>query len=297
MNNQNYFKTISVALVSGTLFFLIGWFLLANIFAGNFVLPQSLHIGNFELQYYGLILAVAALAGYFLAMHRRKEFGIESSEADKIIFYVIVAGFVGARLYHVISEIGFYANEPAKIFAIWNGGLSIYGVVIGGIVVLLLYKIFHSKDSVNISQKMSLWTLLDWLIPSVALGQIIGRFGNFFNYEIYGYATSLPWKMFVPPQFRDSTLRLNEFFHPLFLYEATGSVIILYLLLKIKLRPGALFLVWLFLYNVMRFFLEQLRVGSVIYGDIRVNALFSLVLILLSITLYVKYVKPSSQNS
>lgn len=274
--------------------FFVFWLLFSRIFFGAVTLSQSMHLGNLRIQYYGLILALASLSGYVLAMHRRKQYGIETAEADNLIFVLLIAGFIGARLYHVVTEYNFYIHNPSHIFAVWNGGLGIYGVVIGGVIALWLYKKFSRSD---IATRLSIWEILDWLIPSVVLGQVIGRFGNFVNYELYGLPTSLPWKMFVPVQFRIYPYALNEFFHPVFLYESACCMIILFLILRLKLKPGGLFLVWLLMYNVMRFFLEPLRLGGTTYGSIHLNTVLSLVLIGISIALYIKYVKPNTQNS
>jgi phosphatidylglycerol:prolipoprotein diacylglycerol transferase len=282
-------KTLGLALGAGLAFFFVIYFLLSKIFVGDVEMSQALHLGRVTIQYYGVILAVAALSGYVLAMYRRKIYGINETQADNIIFLVIVAGFVGARLYHVISQFGYYSQHLGQIFSVWNGGLGIYGVMIGGVIALVWYTRKHKG--------LSLWTLLDWLVPSVVLGQVIGRFGNFVNYELYGSATNLPWKMFVPVEFRLAPYQLTQFFHPLFLYESAGSLVILILLLRLKLRPGALFLLWLFLYNVLRFFLEQFRVGSIIYGGIRVNAIVSLLIAIGAAAVYIKYVKPNPSNN
>jgi prolipoprotein diacylglyceryl transferase len=104
-------------------------------------------------------------------------------------------------------------------------------------------------------QPRGILVLLDWLAPSVLLGQIIGRFGNLFNYEAFGYPAGLPWKMFVPEQFRPQELMSYQFFHPLFLYEALGNAIILFTLLKLgkKLPSGRLFICYLLLYNMLKF--------------------------------------------
>lgn len=287
--NKSHFKLLVLAIGSGLVLFVVAWFVFQKVFTGAVHLPQNLQLGPLTIQYYGLILAIAALAGYGLAMHRRKQFGIEQSTADNIILTVLIAGFIGARLYHVVSDYNYYSHNPTKILAVWNGGLGIYGVIIGGVIALFLCKKYFTS--------VSIWKLLDWLVPSVVLGQIIGRFGNFINYELYGLPSGLPWKMFVPVEFRLAPYQLNQFFHPLFLYESAGSMVILFLLLRLKLRPGGLFLAWLFMYNVMRFLLEQLRVGSVVYYNVRVNGLISLLLIAISIALYIKYVKPNPQNN
>lgn len=263
-------RTILTALVIGCVGFFAVSVILQPFFTGRIVLPQNIHLGGLRIQFYGIILGLAALAGYWLANKRREKFNIPSNEADKIMLILIINGFVGARLYHVISELPYYLEHPTLIFAVWNGGLSIFGAALGGVLAVYVYSRFAANNA------FSFLAILDWLVPSLVLGQIIGRFGNFLNYELYGSPTSLVWKMFVPIQHRLPPFELNQFFHPLFLYEAAGSGVILYLLLKLKLKTGQLFMLWLFLYNVLRFFLEHLRVESVVYSGVRVNAIVAL---------------------
>lgn len=297
---KQFIRSFLTAVAVGALgFFVIVW-LLSPIFSGRFVVPQTFNIGGFKLQLYGLLLGLGVLAGYLVAMKRKALYNIPEDKADTIIFLAIVFGFIGARLYHVVSEYPYYLQNLGQIFAIWNGGLSIFGAGLGAVIAIFVYHKFFLKKT---EQTLSFLSLLDWLTPSILLGQIIGRFGNFVNYELYGYPTTLPWKMYVPVQFRLPPYELSQFFHPLFLYEAMGSVIILILILKLKLRHGSLFLMWLLLYNVMRFFLEFLRVDSVVHGSIRVNAVVAAILAVLGATLWYKFrnhtnnVIPNSPNN
>ncbi len=228
------------------------------------------------MHYYGVFMALAVAAGYWLAVKRSKKYGISLDQADKIIFWVIIGGFLGARLYHVLSSFGFYSAHPLDMLKVWNGGLSIYGALIGGVVAVLVTR--------------GALVTLDWLAPSLLLGQIIGRFGNFFNYELYGYPTGLPWKMFVPPQFRLTGYQNFNYFHPLFLYEALANAIILFLLLKF-IRPakkGALFFWYLLLYNAVRFGLEFLRIDSTYIEGVRVNAYVSLLLVIIAVIFLIR---------
>ena len=205
---KNAIKTIITAILIGCVgFFVISW-VLSPFFSGRFTLPQHVSLGGFRVQFYGAIIALAAAVGYWLALRRRVRYGIEKDDADVIILAIVIAGFVGARLYHVISEFGFYADNLLGVFAVWNGGLSIFGAGIGGVIAIYVY--------VRYTSNYSMLHLLDWLTPSVVVGQIIGRFGNFMNYELYGSPTSLPWKMFIPVQFRTPPYELVQFYHPLF---------------------------------------------------------------------------------
>lgn len=246
----------------------------------HFILPKYFTVWSLKIHYYGVFMAVAVAAGYWLAVKRSSKYGINQKQADNIIFWLIIGGFIGARLYHVLSLFSYYYIHPLDILKIWNGGLSIYGALIGGVVALLLQ-----------GRSLNPRTALDWLAPSLLFGQIIGRLGNWFNYELYGYPTNLPWKMYVPPQFRLPGYQNFSFFHPLFLYEILANIIILFFLLKIikSAKAGALFFWYLLLYNAVRFGLEFLRVDSTYLSGIRINAYVSLSLVVISLIYLMKF--------
>ena len=254
---------------------LVGVYLLYLIFQGKLITPQALHLGPLHVRYFGIVLALAVLAAYVLALKRASLYQINKDEAEDFVFWVIVGGFVGARAYHVLSSLPYYLQHPVDILMVWHGGLSVIGSLIGGLVVVYL-------TSKKIRQ--SFLNLLDWLAPSMVLGQIIGRFADLFNYELFGYPTSLPWRMFVPVDFRPAAYIGANFFHPLFLYEALGNAIILFILLwKIKQGSGRgeIFFTYLMSYGILRFFLEFLRIDSVFIGGLRLNAMVSLLFVLI----------------
>lgn len=267
-----------VLTISGIAIFFFLFYFLKLIFSGNIILPQYFNLGPVTIHYYGIIMAAAVAAGFYFALNRAPKYGVNLKTAEDLIFWIIIGGFIGARLYHVLSAWNFYSSHPADILKVWNGGLAIYGAVFGGLLTLWVHKrlsTFHG----------SFLTLLDWLTPSLILGQIIGRFGNLFNYEAFGYPTSLPWKMFVPAQFRPWEYLNFNFFHPFFLYEVLGNIVILFFLLKIaKFKaPGRVFISYLLLYNTLRFALEFLRIDSTFVHGFRLNALMSLSLVLLAV--------------
>jgi phosphatidylglycerol:prolipoprotein diacylglycerol transferase len=208
---------------------------------------------------------------------------------------VVLFGFIGARAYHVFSDYQLYVDDPIAALYVWRGGLAIYGAVAGG--VLGLYFAVRSRTQ--------FWKALAWLTPSVVLGQVIGRFGNFINYELFGYPTNLPWKMFVPVSFRSEAFRDVSFFHPLFLYESLGSLVILIFLLVLerqgvfhKVHAASLFFCYILLYNALRFLLEFLRIDSVLWAGFRFNALVSLALVVASSgAVFYFYVRTRTQHS
>jgi phosphatidylglycerol:prolipoprotein diacylglycerol transferase len=261
--------------------FIIGLVIfLSQVFSGAIILPQFIQFGPITIRYYGLFIALAVAGGFYLAIKRAERFGLTKRQAEDILFYTIIGGFVGARLYHVLSSWQFYLNHPIDILKVWNGGLSIYGVVFGSIITLLVLQ----KGYPFLQKRVTLLETLNWLTPSLIVGQIIGRFGNLFNYELYGYPTNLPWKMFVPEMFRKSEFSGQSFFHPLFLYEQLGLLIILWIIGKIgkSEHRESLFFWYLLLYNILRFALEFLRIDSVFWGGFRVNAAVSLILVCIS---------------
>lgn len=254
---------------------------LRQVFFGRLILPQTFFLGPVVIHYYGLIMALAVGSGIYWAIKRAAEYGIDAKKAEDLLFWIAVFGFVGARLYHVLSSATYYWAHPVDIVKVWNGGLSIYGAVIAGIFVIA----FFAK-----SQKLKALSLLDWLAPSLIAGQIIGRFGNLFNYEAFGYPTNLPWKMFVPPQFRPENYLNYNYFHPWFLYEVLGNIAILMVLLYMeksfksagRFGSGLLFFFYLLLYNSLRFVLEFQRIDSTFVHGVRLNAASSLFLVILA---------------
>jgi phosphatidylglycerol:prolipoprotein diacylglycerol transferase len=256
------------------------------VFSGVVVLGQGFSLGFLTVRYYGLMLALAAICGYYFALRRGEQAGLTQHFIERLFFVVLVFGFAGARLYHVVSEFGRYQGHLLDAFKVWQGGLGIYGAVFGGVLGLIVFLWYERQLSFS-----RLFTVLDVLAPSMLVGQIIGRFGNFFNYELYGYPTTLVWKMFVPLQFRLPGYESFAYFHPLFLYEALGNTLILLLLLRIeplgKRASGSLFFLMFFMYTILRFFLEFIRLDSVFIGGFRINAYISLALALCALGLFV----------
>ena len=250
------------------------WGFLGPVFSGETVLPQDFHLGPLSVRYYGVILALAVFAARFLALRRAAEYALSRERADQIIFICVLAGILGARLYHAGSELSYYLANPQFIFAFWRGGLSIYGALLGGAVALA---IIARRDGWRWAKFEN---YLNWLTFSFLAGQIVGRFGNLFNYEAFGRPTDLPWKMFVPEAFRPAQWAANPYFHPWFLYESLANLVIFFILLRWKRESQQLFLWYALLYNAVRLLLEFLRLDSTFIGPLRLNALVSAILAL-----------------
>lgn len=267
-------KKVLVGLV-----FLGGGFVLVS---DRFILPQIIGWDGFGVRVYGVVLAFAVYLSYFVAQKRFVALSYGREWLDGLFLYLVGFGFVFARIYHVISEFDLYRQNIVSVFYVWNGGLGIYGAVIGGILGLVLFLIRRGEFSFD-----KLLKVLDLLFPALLVGQIVGRFGNLFNYELYGYPTSSVFGLYVPDKFRELEFLSFERFHPLFLYEAVFNLLLLCLLLllekKNKLLGGSLFFLAILGYNSVRFFLEFLRIDSVLYSGFRLNAIVSLCFVLVSV--------------
>ncbi len=226
--------------------------------------PQALilTLGSFRLHWYGLMLALGALAGYFVVSRLARRYQIKNETVLDLFLLLLIAGFVGARLYHVTNEWAFYAARPAEIFKVWNGGLAIHGGLLAGLIALWLFAR---------RKKLSFWWLADLLAPGVIIGQAIGRWGNYFNQELFGRPTTLPWGIPIDLMNRPADYRQFTFFHPTFLYESLGALLIFFVLWwlhhrrlrKQRLGPwqtsGAIALTYFILYSVLRLNTESLR--------------------------------------
>ena len=249
--------------------------------------PLVFQLGPIALRWYGLLIAIAVLLGLTLATRLGRARGIEPSLIADLLPLLVLGAVLGARLYYVLLEWRQYGGNWLDALAIWRGGIAIHGALLGGSLALVLFCRWRRQP---------FWPLLDVLVPAVALGQAIGRWGNFFNSEAFGLPTDLPWKLFIPLPFRPSEFLDQAYFHPTFLYESIWNlgVCILLLLLfraasrgRIELLPGTLSCVYLLAYSSGRVWIEGLRTDPLCLlaappfceGGLRMAQLVSLLLI------------------
>ncbi len=241
-------------------------------------MPNGIQIGTYTIHFYGIIIMVGVLGATVLAQHEANRRGQDGGLAWDLLVWVLVAGVIGARIWHILTPMpdliaqgitpGYYLSHPLAAIAIWNGGLGIPGAVIGGVLALFFFARKHQLS-------FPFW--LDLLAPSLALGQAVGRWGNFFNQELYGAPTNLPWAIFIDPQHRYPGFENIAYYHPLFLYESLWDLANMALLLWLafrnrnRLRPGDIFLVYLIVYPVGRFFLEFLRMDASQVAGVNAN--------------------------
>ena len=240
--------------------------------------PVAFQLGPLTLRWYGILMACAMALGLWLAYRDARRRGIDPESLLKAAELSLLGGLVGARLYYVLFNLEYYAQFPNKVFMVWEGGLAIHGGLLGGILVGGGYAAWRG---------LPLRRYLDIAAPSLALGQGIGRWGNFFNEEAFGTPTDLPWKLFVSPAHRPLEYAQAEFFHPTFLYESAWDLLVFAVLTwmlrdRLARAPGTLFLAYVGLYSAGRFFTEALRTDSLMLGSIRVAQLVSLLCILLA---------------
>ncbi len=221
----------------------------------------AFHIFDMPVYFYGIILAVAAFVGFYTAYKIYAKF-FDVNEAEKILDMapvLIISGILGARLYYCLVNFSYYAVHPFEIFDIRQGGLSIHGMILGGIIGLYACVKYYKMDFLK---------LLDAMACGTALAQAIGRWGNFFNSEAFGLPTDLPWKLYIPISQRPASLINYEYFHPTFLYESILDLLIFCVLLlffkKTMHFKGLNFGIYLILYSFVRIGVEYLRVDSVL---------------------------------
>lgn len=236
--------------------------------------PIAFSFGSINIHWYGIFIASAILLGLFLAGFRNGKYGITFEDVEEFVLWALPVSIIGARLYYVAFSWDMYKDDLYSILKIWNGGLAIYGGIIGAILTAFVYcKI----------RKIKMLDLLDYVIPFLALGQAIGRWGNFFNMEAYGIETNSFFRMEI-------LQKSGEYIsvHPTFLYEFFGLIVIFILLMVIKRKfSGEITAFYFLFYGVLRTGIEYLRADSLMIGDIKVSMLLSIVLAVLSIVFIV----------
>jgi phosphatidylglycerol---prolipoprotein diacylglyceryl transferase len=241
-----------------------------NFFPTSVAFSIPLPDGNsFPIYWYGILIVCGALAGAYIATIEAKRRNIDPDHIWNALLGALILGVIGARLYHVVSSpsgttIGwdYYMQNPMEILNFRQGGLGIYGAVVGGVLAVYLYARYA---------KLNFLTMIDIAVPGLFIGQAIGRWGNFFNQELYGFPTDLPWAIPIDaahrlPLFADLAKFPVETtrFHPTFLYESlwnlAGAILVLYIARKwVNAKPGDLFLLWGVLYGLGRFLVEFQR--------------------------------------
>ena len=265
-----------------------------------------LPILGIPIYWYGIIVVACILIGAYVASLEAKRRGQNPDHIWNGLILVIVFGLIGARLYHVISSpqglvrgFEYYRQHPAEIFMVWQGGLGLFGMVAGGVLAIFLYAWW---------QKLDFLVWLDIAAPALALGQAIGRWGNFFNQELYGYPTTVPWGIPIDMQYRlpqFANLPETTHFHPTFLYESIWNFLVFLTLMIVPRRyedrvlKGDVFLLWCILYPLGRILVEFQRPDAWMLGPIAAAQAVSLAAIIIAASIMVyrhRFRKPAAER-
>jgi len=261
------------------------------------VSPILVELGPFAVHWYGLLIVMGIVLSATSAAYLAKQAGKNPDHIWDMLLIVIILALIGARAYHVFSRpegglIGwdYYKENPIEVLYIWNGGLGIIGGVLGGALGIVLYTWRRNLSPIR-------W--LDFVAASAALGQSIGRWGNYINIELYGPPTDLPWGLIIPAQHRimpytDLTAYpLDTRFHPTFLYESLATLALYLILFTLgakryeQLKQGDLLVGYLIGYAIIRFFTEMLRPDAWEMGGLAAAQVFSLIFVAAGVLFFV----------
>ena len=263
--------------------------------------PELFQLGPFSLRWYGLLIAISVLIGLNLSGELARKKGLKKNLINDLLPILVLASVIGARIYYVAFEWRNYTGKnfwssinflnlnipiPSAI-EIWGGGIAIHGALLMGTLSIIFFCRWRKEP---------FWDVIDVLVPSVALGQAIGRWGNFFNNEAFGIPTNLPWKLFIPYRFRPEIFSTQDYFHPTFLYESVWNIFVFGILIflfrkankrEIALPSGSLSCLYLITYSLGRLWIEALRTDPLCLGGVppfcegglRIAQLISLILI------------------
>lgn len=249
--------------------------------------PILLNLGILSIHWYGIFIVLGIISALILTLQLARRFDIKSEHIWDLSFYLVLFGIIGARVYEIFLEFPYYLTHPNQIIKIWEGGLAIHGAIITGALTIFL---FVKKN------KLDFWKLTAITVPGLALGQAIGRWGNWFNQELFGLPTNLPWGIPIEIISRPIDYISYNFFHPTFLYESLGLIIIAIFLTAILYKNSlskkiAMLVVacYLALYSLLRFGLEFIKIDvTPIFLNLRWPQIISLAIIVVAIIIYKK---------
>ncbi len=246
--------------------------------------PVALKLGNLTVTWYAIFILSGIIVAYILINKESKKYNISSSFVSNLIFWCVIFGIIGARIYYVLFNLDYYMQDPIEIIKIWNGGLAIHGGIIAGIITLVVY---CKKYKINILK------MTDIACVGVIIAQAIGRWGNFFNGEAHGGIVSRAFlENLHLPNFIIEGMHIGKYYYaPTYLYESVLNVIGFILLIIIrkfkKTKLGNITAVYLIWYGIVRFIIESMRTDSLLLGSIKIAQLISIIMIIIGIIMLV----------
>jgi prolipoprotein diacylglyceryl transferase len=255
--------------------------MLASIPSPSESLKVLFSIGSLHVHTYGILMGIAVATAYIVVTRRYEKLGGDRKVAEAAGFWCIVIGFIGARLAFVAARLGYFVEHPAKIFAIWEGGIALFGGLTFGAITAIVVIRRHHGD---------FWIFADAISVALPAAQAIGRWGNYFNQELFGTPTSLPWGIRIDATNRPPEYAAYTTFQPTFLYEMLWNIGIIVLLLWLerhrRLRRGTLFTLYVILYAVIRFLMELMRTDTTFrFWGLSRNGWYSILVVLLGLGL------------
>jgi phosphatidylglycerol---prolipoprotein diacylglyceryl transferase len=245
--------------------------------------PIFFSFGPIDIHWYGLILVLAIVVSAWQAKkYFVKKAILTANKFEDLAFYIIIFGLLGARFGHVVFfELAYYLQNPLDIFKVWQGGLSIQGALLFGFLTVIIWARKY---------KINFWKLTDGIVLVVPLGQVIGRWGNYFNQELFGKPTNGWWSIPIATYNRVEGYEIYKYFHPAFFYESLLNLVLFFILYKLAfkniLKRGTLTLVYFIGYGIIRFFMEFIRIDDtlLVFG-MRLPQVISIGLISLALIL------------
>ncbi|MBK0348623.1 prolipoprotein diacylglyceryl transferase [Aerococcaceae bacterium zg-ZJ1578] len=257
-----------------------------NVYSLAKLSPIAFRLFGWPVHWYGIIIGFGIVIAYSMIQREAKRQQLDLDTMSDIIFWTIIIGFIGARLYYVLFRLDYYLMHPEQIISIWQGGIAIYGGVLAGLVALYFLTKRYS---------FPLITTLDVVAPAVLMAQSIGRWGNFMNQEAYGYEVSRDFltRLHLPNMIIEQMNIEGVYHHPTFLYESVWSATGVILLLWLRKRPNVLkqgdvaagYLLW---YGLGRIVIEGMRTDSLYLGPLRISQWVAMTFVMVSIIFIIK---------
>lgn len=244
--------------------------------------PVAFHLGPIAVRWYGIIIVAGIILAYFVGQNEALKRGLPNDFFADLLLWAVPISIASARIYYVIMKWDYYSANPEKIIQIWNGGIAIHGALIGAVITALVFCRIKNVSFLKVA---------DIAAPSILIGQIVGRWGNFMNQEAFGGEVSRQFleSLFLPNWIIEQMYiaELGSYVHPTFLYESVWNfigLIIILLLRKVNLQRGELFFTYIIWYSIGRFFIEGMRTDSLyLVGELRSAQVVSILGIVIGI--------------
>lgn len=248
--------------------------------------PVAFEIAGFQVRWYSIFILLAVGVAYFVIANEGKRFKIKKEALFDLMFWTLIMGILGARIYYVIFRFDIYKDNLSEIFKIWNGGLAIHGGIIAGMITIIVYtKIYKLRTE----------RIFDILAPALMIGQAIGRWGNFFNQEAYGTAIeySKLVNLRIIPQFIIDNMCVDGVYHlPMFYFESFLCIVGFLILIKVRrlkyIKVSQIYATYFIIYGVIRFFIEIFRTDALKFMGIKMAQVVSILMILYGIFIHIR---------